>query len=373
MKKILGGFAIAALLVPLVSFAAEFRVGNQPGTNSGERITDDLYMAGGTVTSAGSVTGDVVAGGGNVVISGEVSGDVIAGGGNVTILSNVADDVRAGGGNVVVQGKVGGDAVIGGGQITLGGPGIGGDVAIGGGVIRVDAPVSGDVKIGGGDVYLNSTITGNIQLEAEKVTLGSKAVINGTLSYKASKELTREEGAVTNGQVTFTPRETKAVAAGVAAALVSVWVVGKFLALFVCALIMSLLLRRWSTELVSRAVERPFLELGRGLIVFAAMPVISVLLLVTILGIPFGIIGLIGYVAVLMFAWIMTPIVVGSVIYQYFSKKWEVNWKTILLGAFAYSILGVIPFVGWAVQLALMLIVLGAHAALKLEIARHWR
>jgi ketose-bisphosphate aldolase len=107
MKKILGYVVgIAILGIPLISLAAEFRTGEQPTITKDEQVADDIYMVGGSVTSAGTVAGDVVAGGGNVVISGPVSGDVLTGGGNVTILSNVADDVRVGGGNIVIEGRV---------------------------------------------------------------------------------------------------------------------------------------------------------------------------------------------------------------------------------------------------------------------------
>ena len=369
--------ALVILIIPAVSFAAEFRVGDQPSIRAGESMTGNAYVAGGNVTSAGTIPGDLVAGGGTVVVSGDVGADVLAGGGNVTILSNVGGDVRAAGGNVVVQGKVGGDLIVGGGQITIGGPGVAGDVAIGGGTVRIDAPITGNVRIGGGSVYINAPITGDLNIEADTVTLGSAAVISGDITYGANKELAREEGAVVNGAVHFEPRPERAASAAPAlafAAVFSFWVLGKFLALFVCALVIGLAFRRYSREVVAKATARPLSEIGKGLIVFAALPVISVLLLVTMVGIPFGILGLIGFVVAMLFAWIITPIIVGSIVYQYFSKgNPEVSWKTILLGAFLYTIIGFVPFLGWLVQMLLMFLALGVITSIKMEIIRQWR
>ncbi len=372
MKKFFGYAAVSAmLLVPLVSFAAEFRAGDQPSVRTDERIANDLYIAGGSVTSAGDVTGDLVAGGGNIIISGAVGVDLIAGGGNVTILSNIGDDVRVGGGNIVIQGKVGGDVIAGGGQITLGGPGVGGDVAIGGGNIRIDAPIAGNAHIGGGSVYINAPITGDIQIEANQVTLGSKAVITGTMHYKANKELTKEDGAVINGTVTFEQRPQNTVPI---AAIISFWIIGKFLVLLVCALIIGLVFKRFSKTAITKAVEHPWAELGRGLVVFAALPILSVLACVTVVGIPFGALGLLSFMAILLLAWIVTPIIVGSVVYRYFSKRdWEVSWKTILLGVFLYSVVGIVPFVGWLAQALIMLLSIGVVAAIKWDAVRQWK
>jgi hypothetical protein len=375
MKNFLKYGLIALLIaLPVLSFAMEWRAGDNTSVGKDEKIGNDLYLAGGSVTSAGNVAGDLVAGGGNIVITGDVGADLIVGGGNVNILSNVGDDVRVGGGTVVVQGKVGGDLIVGGGQVNVGGPGVAGDVVLGGGNINITAPVAGQMKIAGGNVYINAPIAGDVDIEANKVTLGSNAVISGNLTYKAKSELVKEEGAVVKGKITFEPRENKMVPRAAFAALFSALLIWKFFALLACALVIGMLFRRWGKEIITLATERPIFELGRGVLVLVAMPAISVLLFMTVVGIPFGILGLLGFVIVMLFAWIVTPIIVGSVVYRYFSKgDYEVNWKTILLGVFICTLLGLIPFIGWVAQLLLIYITLGAITALKLQIIKEWR
>lgn len=374
MKKLFGYLAVIAILVlPTLSFALEFRTGEQPSVRVNEKITKDMYIAGGSVTSAGNIEGDLVAGGGNIIVSGDVGADVLAGGGNVTILSNVGDDVRVGAGNLILQGKVGGDVIAGGGQITIGGGGVSGDVAIGGGNIRIDAPVGGKVSIVGDSVYINAPISGDIKIKAERVTLGSAAVISGSLTYGAKKELVMEVGAIVNGKIIFEPIE-KNIKGASFAAIFSAFLLWKFFAFLACAMVIGLMFRRFSREMINLATSSPFLELGRGLIILAAMPFISILLFVTLVGIPLGILGLIGFIAMILFSCLLTPIVIGSVVYRYFSKKnLEVSWKTILLGVFIYVVLGYLPFIGWFAQFILMLITLGSIASLKWQMLKEWR
>jgi cytoskeletal protein CcmA (bactofilin family) len=374
-KFIVTGAALIFLMIPAMTFSAEFRLGEQPSIGSSEKIADDLYLTGGNVTSAGEISGDLTALGGTLIISGNVKGDLMAGGGNITILSNVEDDVRAGGGTVVIQGKIDGDLIAGGGQVTIGGPGIGGDAVLGGGNIRIESPVLGELRIGGGNVYINAPIGGDVKIDAEKVTLGKNAVITGDINYKAKKEMVLEEGAVVKGKIDFEMRkggrEHSRAAFG---ALFPALVFWKFLALLLGALIFGLVFRRYSMEIAGMAAGRPFFQLGLGIIVFVAMPLLSLLFLVSVVGIPLGVIGLLGFVILVLFSWMMAPIIVGSVAYRYFSKKGlEVSWKTILIGVLICSILGIVPFLGALVQALLMFLSLGCIFSLKKQIVREWR
>jgi len=376
MKKFFKyGVFVLMLVLPIVSFSAEFKGGDQVSTGKGESIVDDLYMAGGSVMSAGNIAGDLITAGGNIIISGDIAEDLIVGGGNVNILSNIGDDVRAGGGTVILSGEVKGDVLLGGGQVTVSGLGIGGDVAIAGGVVNIDAPIAGDVFIAGGNIYINSLIKGNVKIEAEKITLGSDAVISGNLTYKAKEEIIKEEGAMVMGTVDFKLMERRGVSSPkMFLAVFSAMLLWKFLTLLACALVIGLLLRRFHRDLAGIATDSPWAQMGKGLVTLVVLPFASILFLMTLVGIPFGIIGLLSFIMMMIFACILTPIILGSVVYRYFSKRdLEVSWKTILLGVFLFTLLGLVPFVGSFVQMLLIFITIGSVVTLKFRILKEWR
>lgn len=374
-KALCIGVIALFVMTPFLAFAAEFRAGDQPSVRSSETISGDVYMGGGNVTSSGTINGDLLAGGGTITVSGKVSGDIAAGGGTITITSEVTDDIRAGGGNITLQGRVGGDVVAGGGTVHIGGPGVGGDVVVGGGSIRVDAPVSGKIMVGGGDVYLNSTINGNVEVDADKLTLGSGAVLNGNLTYSSGREVITENGATVKGQTVFNKRQDVHKDRQAVAAIVSGFILWKLAALLVAALVVGLAFRRYAREITERVVNNTWSELGRGVAVLILMPITSVILLVTVVGIPLGIIGLLTFVVTMMVMWILSPIVLGSILSRYFFKheSHRITWQTILLGAIVFSIIDLIPFIGGLFNFALMLTVLGAALRLKWSIARDWR
>ena len=374
MKKYFTYAAVVLVVaMPALALAVEFRTGDNPSIGKDEKIVNDVYIAGGGVTSAGNVNGDLITAGGNVVISGDVSMDIFAGGGNISILSNVGDDVRVGGGTVVIAGRVGGDLLIGGGNVNISGPGVGGDAVMGGGNVRIGAPVAGNLLAGGGNIYINAPIGGDVKIDAQKVTLGKNAVITGNLTYKATEEMVKESGAVVKGKVDFQKRTTRAAPVKVFAGIISAFILWKFLALLACALTVGLVLRRYSREIVELAVKRPWFEMGRGVLFMILTPLLSIILLVTLVGIPFGIAGILGFILVMIFAWIMTPVILGSVIYRYFSKEeLEISWKTILLGVFIYALLGLVPIIGGLAQALLIFLTLGAMTAFKLRVIKEW-
>jgi len=345
------------LALPLFASAAVFHLSDQVSLPAGEEVNDDVYASGGSVTSAARISGDLYAAGGTVLVSGPVGADLVVAGGTITVTGTVGDDLRAAGGTVIIQGLVRGDALI------------------GGGLVRLDAQVNQDVKIGGGDVYINAPVTGNVEVHADKLTLGPMARIAGTLTYNSPREAVVEEGATVAGETTFTPRADKDGVQGLLVAFVSVATFVFLLTFALGALIFVFFFKRYSHEVVENAFGGPLLELGRGLLVFIVMPVLSVLLLVTIVGIPLGLLGLTLYVALIIFSWLMSPVLIGSLVFKWVSKStaYEVSWKTVLLGVAVFFFIGFVPIVGGLVQFGFMLLSLGSIARLKWHIAKSWR
>jgi hypothetical protein len=379
MKKthIVSAFITGLLVfVPLAASAAQFRAAEQTSLGTSEAIQGNLYMAGGNVSSAGTVRGDLVAAGGNLIVSGATTNDLLVAGGSITITGDVGGDARVAGGNITIQSKVAGDVVVGGGQINVGGAGVGGDVAIGGGSITITAPVNGNVKIGGGEVTIDAEVKGNVEIKAEKITLGPRAVITGNFTYTASEEAKMETGAAVQGTVDFTKREGAEKSSEAAiAAFFSFALLAKLLMMLAGAFVLFWIFPRYARELVTNFAADPVSNLGRGFITLIVMPIASIILLITIIGLPFGVIGLLGFIALLIFTSLMVPIVVGSLIYKWITKStgYEVNWQTILIGVAVYFLLGLVPFIGGIVKFFIMLIALGVVVKIKWQAAKNWQ
>lgn len=366
----------ALVLVPAVGFAAELRGGNEATVGKLEVINNDLYMAGGSVTSSGTIQGGLTAAGGTILVTGGVSNDVNAVGGTLTLLGNVGGSVRAAGGNVTFGGAVQNDIVAAGGMVQITGGQVGRDVVVTGGTLRIDSPVTGNIRFMGGQLYIDAPVGGNVQADAGKVTLGSAAIISGNLNYKATQRAVMESGARVSGAVTYTPKAYSGNALKSALlAFFTLFALAKFLMLLAGALIFGLYFRRFTTLVMKQAFAEPLAEIGRGLVVLIVLPVVSVLLLITVVGVPLGALGLLGYAGMLIVSGLVAPILLGTQLDKGFKRRSqrELSWKTITLGAVVYFFLLFIPFLGWAVQCGFFLLALGAVTKIKWSELLEWR
>ena len=369
---------VSAFIIPAFALAADVRIGNSPVVTSSEPSKGNLYLVGGNVTSAGRVGGDLVTLGGTIVVNGPISQDLLIGGGNLMVVGDVGGDIRAGGGNILINGRVGNDVVVAGGSTQISGSSVGGDVLWAGGALQVTAPVGGNMHLAGSEVVINSHVRGDVQFKGNKLTLGKDAVIDGNLNYTAKSEATIEAGAVVKGKTTFEPQKmgtTPGLSAKSILAIFSVFVLGMFLAKLVFALALGLFFRRFAVAVVHTAMEQPLPEMGRGLVVLIVLPIVSIMALVTLIGIPLGVLGLVMFVALMLVSSGLAAIIAGSLAHKWMFKPddYQLDWKTIFLGVAIYTLLGFIPFVGALAKFLLILLALGSVVKLKWDVVKGWR
>ncbi len=379
MKKVFSVLAVLAmLLAPAVGHATAIKGADEFTLRKGETISNDLYTGSRNVIIAGDIVGDLVAGGGTVLVSGMVSQDVLAAGGNINISGVVRDDVRVAGGTVLVQGTISDDLVIAGGQVTLvSGSSVGGDLLAAGGMVSVGGVVNGDVRIAGGQVVIRDVVKGNVHILADNVTIAKTAVINGSLTYRSANEAQIEPGAQIKGEVDFQKATrvrpfsgpAKGIGVGLLAGLWSIAHITKFLSLLVLALLFIVVYGRIAETIVTKGVRSFWKNLGLGFLALIMTPITAIILFVTIVGMPLGFVLLLGYIVWLILAWVISPVIFGSIVYRAVTKRAtpEVHWKSVLVGCVSLFVIGLIPVVGWLIQFGVMLVAMGVLLKMKYE------
>lgn len=340
----------------------------------GQFVGDDLYAASRNVTVAGDVAGDLLAAGSNVYVSGLVQGDAVVSGGSVNVSGSVRDDVRAAGGKVLISGPVGDDVAAAGGQIhLLSGSVVNGNVYAAGKRITIDGNVNGVLNVTGGEVVINGFIGRDANIKAGRVTLGERAVITGNFSYTAERAAQVMQGARIGGQTRFTQSTRGLPAEGdlittplklfFKGAAASFYVVS-FLMYFAGALVLVWLLRSHARGLLDRTAADPGRALLVGLIVAVVAPVALVMVMFSVIGLPLALLFMGVYLLWFGLASFFAPVLLGSWLDKVLFKRsrYELNWKTVLLGAVALSLLGLVPFLGGLAGLALTLTAFGGLA-----------
>lgn len=368
MKKIIFCAVVVALSLPSFTHAMLVKGGEEYSLRQQDAVTGDLYVGAETASIAGTVRGDLVVGGGTVLYSGNTSGDILIGGGTVTVSGRTGDDIRIIGGTVIISGPVTGDVAVAGGQVRIESTAqISGDVLIGGGRVVVDGPVSGNVRVYGGQVDIESVIQGTVDVAADKLVIGPRAIIRGNLSYRSPQRAVISNSAVIDGKTIY--KETKDFATmgkisprEAVLAFLGLWLILKFVMTLLAALIIALLFGNLAHELVYRIVHEPWWSVLMGFALLVCIPVATMFIFMTIVGVPIGILILLLYASFLLLSIPLAAITFGSWTIQMVKKESSisVNWQAALLGTLLYTALGFVPVIGWMLKLLFIFAVLGA-------------
>jgi len=371
-KHILAGLATILVLTLLVIFttvpvlAFDARSGATVTVASGEVVDDDHYVAGNSIIIDGTINGDLWAAGNSITVNGVVNGSVIAVGRTVNINGDVGHAVRAGGETIIVNGDIGGDVIVGCSQANIASTAkIGRDLLLGVGTARIDGFVEGDMKGGGGEISIGNGVKGNVELEVESLTILPTANIQGDLTYTSEQEANIHPGAQISGTPTHNLPKVEEERAKSFPSILFSGIGGKvtgFLMALIAGLIVILLAPKRLTSIAEAIRSRPGPSAGWGALILFLTPVAAIIVCITIIGIPVGLIALALWGIAIYLAQIPVGLFIGRWILSHFR---EVEGKAIMVGALALGLvilrlLRLIPHLGFFIGLAVILFGLGA-------------
>lgn len=371
---------LASLLVLLGSAVAVAADSVEPKTGGNVSwvgtIDDDVFGAGQTVDVDASISGDAFLTGGTVTTAGTVQRSVFASGGKLRLKGNVVSDLIAAGGDVESSGAVGHNLVLAGGDVTISGDITGRAIAAGGhvrldrtamvhrdawlagGSVEVDGDVAGGARLTGGEVVVRGHIVGNVIARGQTVRIESGARIDGNLDVYSPHDPVIDSGATIGGTV------SKHVAASpIKWVRGFVWIAVVMTVIFyVFLFLVGLLMIVFGPIFVERSHEiltrQGLAALGVGALITLATPPVALVLMISIIGIPFAMALFLLYALAMMLA---IPVLGTSVAFGFAGRTaggltrgrvilyyvlvlvvlWGIGWIP-FLGALVWFILGML-------------------------------
>lgn len=270
------------------------------------------------------------------------------------------------GGNIDISEAVDGSLSALGGKITIDAP-VAGDTSLAGGKITVNAPVTGDLRAAGGHVTINAAIGGDASVAAGTLELGPEANIAGKLSFRGG-EMKRDPAAqVTGGidQRTGVKREHREHRGHELSGYTHGWL--WTLGLAVLAALIAAGLPGLSNRMAQELRERPWVTTLVGLIAITSIPVAAVLVMVTIIGIPLGLLALVVYAALLMVGYVWLAVVMGGFLLDRVKPETAAltAWRAgaAVLAILVLALLTRLPFVGGLFVLTALVVGVGMVVA----------
>jgi hypothetical protein len=274
--------------------------------------------------------------------------------------ANVPDKSVYVGADVDITEPVDGNVRAAGAEVKLSAP-VSGDAHLAGGEIRITGAIKGKLRAAGGEVVIDGPIEGDASVAAGSLVLGPRARIAGKLVFRGG-ELKQDPAAQVAGGI-----ERRMVGTHHAhgmdpagrAALGWLWTVG----LMVMAAIIAAALPGPTQRMAGELREHPWTAPLIGFISLTCIPIAAVLIMITIVGIPIGILALLGYAALLLVGYVWLSVVVGGLLLDRFRADvasriaWRVGAAVIAM--LVLALLARVPFLGGWVAFAALVVGVG--------------
>ena len=344
--------------------AIEMRSGESVSVDSGEIIDDTLIASGRTVRIDGEVTGDLIAFAQSIEISGTVLGDIYSFGRTIEV------DGRAGGGfagfgQVIRIGNSIGQSVYGFAQTLRSSPDatIEGDLFAFGENISVGGSVGRNASVFGSTLTISGEVKRDVTFRGRLATIQSSAAIGGNLDVGLPDEENLEVDAASTlgGETIVEVPEPGQEEDG--DGLLSAWSIA-WTALWLVTAFLSGLLLLWALPALRRVpldnLNGILTSAGLGFVLVTATPVLAVVLAITLIGLPAGLV--IG--AIWALSLYVSKIVVAHFLGNALLRPEPQGVRSLLLPLLAGLVLVLVavslPYVGWVINLLLVIIGLGA-------------
>lgn len=263
-----------------------------------------------------------------------------------------------------------------------------GDLVVIGGtaILKPGSEVNGEIALIGGVLEVYGTINGDIQAMGGSLELLENAVVNGSL-YNYGSTITQSEGAVIEGQqianlpfdfnfdelpfIDDAPvPEINITTHPIADFLGNfLWAVIQVLAVAALAILVILLAPKQTEKMANSLGKQPFVHWGIGLLTIFAAPTIFVIMMITIILIPVGLIGFLALAFALLYGWITLGYEIGRRLFKNNADKLSpaltAGLGTLILTTIS-RLAALVPCVGWTVGAVLALFGLGAVVLTRL-------
>ena len=373
MKRRLSLALMIAFIVALIgapaAFAADFRTDTSISIGDDEVINDDLYLFGTTITVNGIVNGDLFATGNSLTVNGVVNGNVFLVGQEVTVNGTVSQGARITANNTTIAGSIGEDLLLLGNSASIhGGASIGRDLIATVSSLTLDGMVQRRFAGNAQTVTLNGSVGSNIDIGVGDLTITEDASIGGDLTYRSNEMAEIAGGADIGGDVNHEMAAEADIETGFSIGSFVPSIIGLIMtAVYGTALL--LVFPRLTVAASNQLLENTIMSIGMGIVFLIVVPIVSVLVMITVIGIPLGLIALLLYGIALFSAQVFVGMTLGRLILSFVAdgKRRLIQFLGLLLGLLILFGVSFIPYVGpWA---PLVVVILGL-GGLMLAIGR---
>ena len=350
---------------PTLGLAVEVRVSKEASSRivvgSDERIDDTLIATGETVTIDGVVSGNLIAAARRVTVNGTVEGDLITAAQEVELPGTVEGNAFTFSQEIEVNGEVGGSLHSFAEQVRVHQEAnVEGDFIAFGSEVSADGSVRRDVLAFAGMTDVRGRVGRNLTAWTGRLSLLAPAEVDGNLTAHVgdADDVQIEVGATIGGQRDIQVRAPGDDRSRFARPGFYLWQAFRLGTGFVTGLVLFLL---FPVLFANRPGSGAALlrNVGVGFLTLVATPVAAVIVMVTVFGLPIGLLGLLCWLVGLYFAVLVVAAFAGQALLKKPFDRLGSFAPALLVGLLLWVVVTSVPFLGALVRFFAVLLGLG--------------
>jgi cytoskeletal protein CcmA (bactofilin family) len=344
------------LLTPGSVWAAVVTTGDALTIGAREVVEDDIYLFGDVVTISGLVRGDAIVFCREAIIDGTIEGSLLVFAETIRIDGEILGTARGGANSIFFSGTTSRDLMMAANTLSVSGK-VGQDLFGAGNSITVTGSIGRDVLASMNRLVIDAPVGGNINAYTSELVIGPRAVVSGGITYTSGNEASIDSSALISGQLKRLDPPAEQAVSGPGR---SVWsFIRPVLSLLALSLLMILLfpgLTKGTAEMIG---AKTGLSAGYGALVFFGAPLVALVLLVTIIGIPISLLSMLLYIVLIYASRVFAGYFMAWLFFGRINKELHPVWIA-LSGVLVLALLIQIPYLGWLINLAAVIFASGA-------------
>lgn len=328
----------------------------------------DLYGGGSSVVVATDEANDVFLGAQETTLAVPITGSAHLVGQTVTLSQSVAGNVYAAGQTVTVSGDVAGSATLAGQTVSVGD--VGRNLRAFGQTLSLNGDLGGAALIAAQTVTINGTVTGDAAINAGVIDFGPSAKVGGTLTiyHPDPASINVPDSVAPADRITRKTVEewTEDAPASISVSKKTIWsgILSTVITVTVLAAILAALMPGKLSQTRATFLARPFRSFWFGFLTLSAAIGTTIVLAMTLIGLLAAPLTVLLAIVLGFAGYVVGAYALGvgllSVIGRDVPGAWIERALAAAVGAVIIAAVGIVPFVGWLVVLAVTLTGLGA-------------
>mgnify|MGYP004510719687 FL=1 len=304
--------------------------------NTNKSVEHSMFTAGDDVSTNNNIKGIDFTAGNNLSINGSSEYGLIAGN-SINFKGLVTRDLFIAGNQIVVDSNAN----------------LARDLYVAGNKVTVSADIKGNIFLVANEVIIDSKkIDGDITLSGGKLTISNDTKINGTLKYNDNIEYSKTNASINKVKTYHVEEKTKDEISSVSDVLL------KIITSFIVALVIYILVPATYNVLDDVKKDNILKTFGKGFLFLIAVPIISILLMVSIICLPLGMIALLLYGMIIYLSSIISSVYFGKLIGSRCLKLDNV-YLQILIGIIITTLIKLIPMIGGLYSIIIIILGVG--------------